>query len=355
MADLAQRFNAALEDRIWSTLQTEKMRRFHPNESVFIEPAIWTPSIHSVATNMSLQALGSTSQSRTRLGHQSDPIDTVQTLQADPAVSIGNYDAIRKLRSPSVPISPGLMSQTAVWSDVPALSSSLQLSAVSPQHSPAHTISASCALPTPITQPEKPLCKQVSSGIQGSMIEPISEKFDTTPAKSYSFVLSSSSCCSVNGSMPALMRYTDNVLRTYEPLIQGDTIQRRLTVAAPPIMLCTRHIHVTLSLDWLETSQRGPPRSSTCESKEPMGPERHCWVTVKWLSHGEQPKKSGDGGRNIVDLDNIGGNLEDTLSYGAAISLTALYVAHKVDVLGIKYDMGAASSVPKDTMNDFSI
>ena len=53
-------------------------------------------------------------------------------------------------------------------------------------------------------------------------------------------------------------------------------------------------------------------------------------------------------------MDNIGGNLQDTLSYGAAISPTALYVAHKADVLGIKYAMGAASSVPKDRTSDFS-
>ncbi len=63
-------------------------------------------------------------------------------------------------------------------------------------------------------------------------------------------------------------------------------------------------------------------------------------MTVGWLSQGEQPKESDEGEGKIIDLTNIGESFEYTLSHAAAVSSTALYVAYKADVVGIKYAIG---------------
>jgi len=56
-----------------------KMRRFHPNESVFIGPAIWTPSAIFLATSTGLQVSAAKLNLAVHLIGQPTPFDRIHS------------------------------------------------------------------------------------------------------------------------------------------------------------------------------------------------------------------------------------------------------------------------------------
>ena len=88
MTRVVERFNAILEDRIRSTLPMDRVPRFHPNESVLIEPALWTPSANSLASSTAPQVIAATPNSAIRLKDHADRVANVEACRSDPGPSV---------------------------------------------------------------------------------------------------------------------------------------------------------------------------------------------------------------------------------------------------------------------------
>lgn len=373
MAEVVQQLNADLENRIRGALQRQKMRRHHPNESVFIDPAVWTPSVQSLATRVSPQASVSASASPKS---QSDSMNAHEINKSAGSSSENNL-TIEKRRSSTTTVSR-LITHAVERPPFPVVSSVSQISANSlgeslkpksqdrqasifkrdlgdpiadpPHHFVAQINNGVCERLQPVLLPDALPEKHTLSSIESSTNKTVLENPETEPVHSQT---SRSSFRDVENPMPLLMRSNDQVTKTYEPLIQGNTIQRELMASGPPVMLATRHIHLALSLDGIGTEESGFVKTGGGKHKDSSGCNGRVWVTVKWLRRDEELVRSDDGGKNIVNLDSIGKCLEETFSHGAAESSTPLYVVRKVDVLGIKYATEALFSLYQMCQSDF--
>ena len=376
MAEVVQKFNAALENRVRVALQAQKKRRFHPNESVFIEPAVWTPSSHSLATRISLQAPVLASASKTCPKSQPGSM-SAPGIDESAGSSSENNLTLKKLRSSTTTVSR-LIPHTAERSHIPVTSLMSQISTNAlghslkpqsqdrqasnigqekenaitdqPHHLPGRTDRTECEQSQAVLQPEVSLGKRALSSIGGSTNKTVPEKLETN---SVHLRTSTPPFRDMENSIPLLMRSNDHGTKRYELLIQGNTIQRELKASGPPLLLATPHIHIALSLDGLGTEGSGFAKSGGVEHKDSSGYSGRVWVTVKWLRRDEELNSSDDEGRNIINLDGIGKRWEQTFSYGSAESSAPFYVVRKVDVLGVKYATEALLSLYKMCQSDF--
>lgn len=272
VANVVERLNAILEEKIREALQKGKIQCFHPNESVFIEPALWTPSAQSLTTNMCSKALESASLSAMPINHQSDLVKNTNASEMGLA-----YDN-----------SSGTTGSRSLARQIP-----------SPPSSKASMLSSA----------------PPSSSDAGSLLSEVSDD----------------SICQLS------MQSSGHIMTPYESLIQGERIRRELVMTGSPLRLSTRHIHVDLSSEHLRDRQEKTNLVSHYLSEGLTECTKRCWVAVRWLSR-EQLQR-GIEETNIVDLKDLEANMEKTLSHGAAISSTELYVAHKGDIVSIKFSI----------------
>lgn len=80
MTRVVELFKATLEDRIRLTLPLLRMPRFHPNESVLVEPAIWTPSAVSLASNTASQVITAMLNSEACLKNQPETMGDIEAF-----------------------------------------------------------------------------------------------------------------------------------------------------------------------------------------------------------------------------------------------------------------------------------
>lgn len=349
MTKVVERFNATIEDKIRSILPTHKMRRFHPNESVFIEPAIWTPSAISLATSTAPQVVAVTLNTMVRLQDQPDPVATVETVESGLALSPARDDgAVRRSWSSTERTSSGSSPEIDVCSGIPTSApsidrpaidcgSSLELRRQQDEISNSEIGRASLTSPASQHQFARAKCPSKSSNSLSNV-----EVTPKRPARDIAqpeFSVQSSLTSIGFGfdSSPSPIPCPDDVPSEYQPLVRGKWIEKELSAGGPPVRLSTRRIHITLSYDSSAAGYKVAPAVCQIQRQEILGSDQCCWVRVKWLGRDEEPKRSSEQRTNIVNLDDMKESLEKTLSHGAARSSLELYIYRQVDIIAIKY------------------
>ncbi len=344
MATIFQRLNAALEEKIQLALESSRMRRHHPNESVFIRPAVWTPSLQSQVTAGEPQPPASASDLKNPQAQQ-DSRNLVRrpgyrsTLAGEDYSTDGDlinaelpYSSWDKLPPclPNAAESPSILKTSSVFSPKQdkedrsgfnrAGNQQVKLTSSTPQ--------ISCQEVNSIRKPSVSNLRTKSppenNGVSG--IESLNRKIveDELEGELDRIRPGSPSFHGIQGSeSPSL---SDDDSATYEQLVKGSSIRRKITGTGRSIRLSTRKIHITLSL-----VGNVEKTSTATENTRPL--EKFC-VMAKWLRDDEKPKIS-DG--NMIEAGSIEEGLERISTHGAAISSTPLYIVHKKDVLAVKY------------------
>lgn len=317
---VVERFNAALEDRFRLTLPMSRMRRLHPNESVLIEPALWTPSALSLASGTTSHVLSATLDSVVRLTDHSDLMCNTRTSRSRPTLENGEC-------------SGGLTSASSI--ELPPVHPEAPLESRGEQDGIInHDIGT--ASPSAGNLPATPSGASFKSPRSISRDESISGLPMRDPQFSNQSTPKPSAPLQNADLPPSPSPYPDAAEPKYEPLPRGTWVEKELPRDGPAVKLSSRLIHMTLSRDWLEL----PPHtlSAGTERRESPSSEGVHGVKVKWLGAGEEVKGSGSEQRtNVVDLDDVDEGGEERLSHGAALSSTDLYVYRGVDMIAIKF------------------
>ena len=355
LAKIISRFNKNLEDRIRLALLTERMRRCHPNESIFIKPAIWTPSVQSLSVDAIPQAPILVSGLKINSNAQFSLLDVPEASEVDPEIPRVGDDCITgegEDRGSAIPVSSSQTSQIAVWSEAPAPSSSSRISAMASGQfldsrsqdrdhgdaeddpEPALSVSKYEVIHAMLRSTPQP--KSLIDVFRDPKSEvPVIRNGLETLNSSWVHLESGRSILHGTNAPPKLD--ANALLPAYEQLTQGIPIQREVTAMGRPIMFSTRYVHLTLSLDALRTKHNDALRAPEGKDKIPSSTDGKAWVTVKWLKAGEGLIRSEDGVSNMVTLDSAARNLEHILTHGASASSIPLYLVHKADDLGVKY------------------
>ena len=122
------------------------------------------------------------------------------------------------------------------------------------------------------------------------------------------------------------------------PLVQGRSVCRELHRSFSVIRISTPHIDLSLSTDslWSQSDDQIAARKDDGF----RGSHSPCMVIVKWMT-AEEHRKMLSEQRNIVDLSSGHGLSYQVFEDGAAKSPSDLYIAHKTDLVRIKYSVGA--------------
>ncbi|KAI9780375.1 MAG: hypothetical protein M1816_003103 [Peltula sp. TS41687] len=341
VAKSVKRLNLALEDTLSLTLKQKRTRRCHPNESAFIEPAIWTPSVQSLTTNLRLQASGTASTITASCKNQLNSsyfIHSSHNSGSQAKLDVASTEE-------NVPIKENTQSSPAPSPETKALQNATALSASTsrtPRDCPdlTNTVGVSCKN-APQVDLEIPSAECIgatkesrsSTNQMSPMLLSRTVSISSPPAFSREpGTLSTSLCDVIDGSIHQLSTlFPEAATIKYEPLIQGRPIWRELAVASSPLRLSTPHIHISLSSDTIRAM------ASEGNDEEYLRSNGQCWVTVKWLASDEEPIRVDRGQTNIVSLDGAGLYLEKTSSHGAVYSPTELYLVRKVDIVAIKF------------------
>ena len=342
IAKVVRRLNETLEGKIRSTLSKPSMRRFHPNESVFIEPHIWTPSTVSlgVVTNAlptsQVEIFEKTLTSRSKLSnvvHVTESSAVMDPLQCDsyPAGRLGM--SRQSLMEPSIPTSAA----TSQRSLKPGYQEAFSGTGVS------HEIVESSL--TALTTGDEPLedSPSLAKSSQDNTVLAVQKSFEGMQAGSRatsidnleSSIADSAGCITLTPPLPAAKI---GVQRTsYELLTKGQSTLRKLTVVSPYAKFSTKHIRLTLSFDPPGSLPEKATTAPEGKSKETFDSGEQVHVVVRWLGHHEEPERCDEKGPKIVNLDTAAEKEESIFSYGATRSLAMLYIARKADIVGIKY------------------
>ena len=348
MTRVVERFNATLENRIRLTLPMHNMSRFHPNESVLIEPALWTPSAVSLASSTAPQVIAPKVNSAVCLKDHPDPMANVEPFRRSPArfktadqggVGRGWSSIDRTSSKPAL--------ETGGFSSFPTSASSIAMPAIDPKGSleprgrQDGIIDSDIVRATPISQYlfDRPSRGSLKSPKSIPRNESISKSSARDKAQlefsDYSNPISNASVPDFNLSSP--IPCLGVVAPRYEPLIQGTWIERELPTGGPPVKLSTRLIHITLSYDWAEVTDRLATAEGQQKRQEITRSEGVYLVKVKWLGPEEEPKRSSEQRSNIMNVDEMDEVVEETLSHGAARSSTELYIHRQVDMIAVKF------------------
>ncbi|KAF6227104.1 hypothetical protein HO133_008545 [Letharia lupina] len=348
MTRVVERFKATLEDRIRLTLPLLRMPRFHPNESVLVEPAIWTPSAVSLASNTASQVISAMLNSEACLKNQPDTMGDIEAFRSGPTTSTNaDLAAVGRCWSSTDRTLSGPKLGNGGCSDLLTSASSIDMPARDPEGSleprgrqdgiiNSDIRQASPTSPYLFDRPTYVSSKSPRSIPRDGSVSklPVGDKaqWDFTD---HNNPRSSASVQSLDLSRPIM--YPDAVAPKYEPLTQGTWIERELPTGGPPVKLSTKLIHITLSRDWAGMTHKSATTEGQQNLQESLGSEGVYLVKVKWLGPEEEPKRSSEQRTNIVDLDEMDETLEETLSHGAASSSTELYIYRRNDMIAIKF------------------
>ena len=334
MTRVVERFNTILADRIRSTLPMDRMPRFHPNESVLVVPALWTPSTKSLASSSAAQVFEATPNSAIRLQEYLDPATNIKAFISVPTPSTSaDHGAVERGSSLTDPTSSGPDLGKAKHSGFPTSASSVEIPAMDPegrsgrraQQDGVSKKNVRQASPTSEKLLGRPKCASLKSPRSVPTTVPVRDNAQLD----FSDHVKPRSIASV--------RESGVFASKYQPLIRGRWIERELPTGGPPVKLSTRLIHITLSYEWAEVTSKLNTAREQQKGQESLRSKESYLVKVKWLEPGEEPTRSSEARTNIVDLDGVDENCEEILSHGAAKSSTELYIYRHVDVIAIKF------------------
>lgn len=288
MATLVEQFNTAVEDRIKSTLATPRLRRFHPNESVFLEPPVWSPTSLSLATKMSSQvddhsSVDESAVREVRISHgRSLTGSTPQCNETDP----GRTSKLKKDTE-----------QDHVGNQ--------------PKQK--------------LNQPMSTLAIHQHPSRNNSQAD-VSGKRDSK---------SNASGHSMNASSP--LRCPDAVTPGYQLLNRGVWFERILPTDGPPVIVGTESIRLILSCDWAEGTDQERSVESLFEWQKDTVPAR-CWLLkVRWLEFDGDSTKGKSTRPDMIDVDEMSESVDQTMSHRAANSAMEFYVRRQADIIYIKF------------------
>lgn len=339
MTRVVERFNAILENRIRSTLPMDRMPRFHPNESVLIVPALWTPSAKSLASSTSTQVIAATPNSAIHLKDHQGPVANVEAFRSLPTPSTSaDQGAVERGWRSTDPTASGPTLENAKCSGFLTSASSVEIPAIAPEGLLGPRARQDGATNSDIgrasTTSQHFLDRLNSPSLKSPRPVPRHKPMPKLPVRDKTQLDFSNH---LNPRSSASIRESGIVASKYEPLIQGTWVERELPTGGPPVKLSTRFIHVTLSYDWAEVTNKLNIAKGQQKSQEGLRSEGDYLVKVKWLGPDEEPKRSSEAKTNIVDLDDMDEDCEEMLSHGAATSSTELYICRQVDMIAIKF------------------
>lgn len=285
MATVVERFNTAVEDRIKSTLATPRLRRFHPNESVFLEPPIWSPSSRSLATKTSSQVDDRSSRDES----------TVREVRNSNGRSLSgptpqsNVTNLGQIRRDSEQGHVGILPKQVL--DRPE---------------------RSC----PGTQ--RPSRNNSQTGV---------------PIQRYS--KSSSSSHSLDTSSP--VHYPNAVTPGYHLLNRGHWFERILPIDGSPVIVGTDSIRLILSCDWAKGNDQERSLKSRFEKQEDASPARRWLLRAKWLESDEDSTRGKGTKPDMIDVEEMTESVDHTMSHGVANSAMGLYIRRQADIIYIKF------------------
>lgn len=345
---VVEQLNVTLEDRIRSTLPIPRIPRSHPNESVLIVPALWTPSAVSLASSTGPQVIAGSQHSAGYLKDHPELMANVGAFRSCPPRSTtADQGAVDRGWSSNDRTSSRPALENGGCSDFLTSASSVEVPTVDPEGSleprgrQDEIINSDIVRTSPTSQyhfdrPTWASSRSPRSTPRDGFISklPVRHKMKVDYSE-YRNPKSSVSVHHLNTSSP--IPCLGVVAPNYEPLIQGIWIERELPTFGPPVKLSTRLIHVTLSYDWAEVTHKLATVERQEKRQESSRSEKGYLVQVKWLGSEEEPRRSSEQRSNIVDLDDMDENLEETLSHGAASSSTELYIHRRFDMIAIKF------------------
>ncbi len=346
MTRVVERFNATLENRIRWTLPMHKMPRFHPNESVLVEPALWTPSATSLATSPTPRVFAATINPAVRLKDQPDAVANVEAFGSDLApFTTADEGAVKRGWSSTDRTSSGLDLETGASSGVPTPASSIETPAIDREgllelsRRDDGIINGEIGRASLTSLFHRPTCASLKSPGSTPKDEHISKHSMVDIAQvdfsHHSNTISGGSVHDLNPS--SSLPCSGVIVPNYQPLVRGTWIEKELPIGGPPVKLSTRLIHIVLSYDWAEVTYKVATAERQKKRQESLSSNGYYLVKVKWLGPDEKPKRSSEQRTNIVDLDNMDESIDETLSYGAAASSTELYIYRQIDILAIKF------------------
>ncbi|KAI9781448.1 MAG: hypothetical protein M1816_002369 [Peltula sp. TS41687] len=333
LTGIVKRLNLALEDKLGLTLKQRKMRRCHPNESAFIEPAIWTPSVQSLTTYRHPTALGSAS---TIISRCEEPLASSKIIkpshhsgsQVKLDVDSTEENVIIRERVQSFP------SQSS--KSIPLRNAATSASTLTTPRDYAgfmKTVDVTCEndskVDLKIAAAENLGAMRLGSG-SATRTSPMLLPWTNVSNPSLPASLTEAPQTSVHDGQ-LLPCFPEAVMTRYEPLIQGQSVWKKLAETGSPLRMSTPHIHISLSSDTVRAT------TSAGNDKKHSRPGGHCWVSIKWLASDEEPKRVDQGQTNIVSLDGARLYPEETSSHGALNSPMELYLARKLDIVAVRF------------------
>ncbi|KAI9885285.1 MAG: hypothetical protein M1823_002912 [Watsoniomyces obsoletus] len=289
LAKTIVQINDALEQHIRSKLQQQRIQPFtHPNESICLEPALWTPSVRSSVQNID-PAAAEPSPAVEIPPASFDEIDRAPKGGSPSNVLMGS-SSLGFMAAPLISISEVPQNDTSIYDQ--RISASQSTSSVATSNVPPETASSNPSGGTlPKTGP-------------GSDPEPSINQSNESGAETTS-------------TSAAAGRSDDLVL------IQGESTWIKLTPFAPSVGVKTRHVTLHLSFEPEPPLRPDDMKLTSTQTKE------HCEMRVQWLKDDDELAP-----RHIFDLVSLQENHDHTLS---CAEQRQLYVRHHSDVVAINY------------------
>lgn len=292
MIAIIKQFNTSIEDRIKSALAMPRLLRFHPNESVFTEPPIWSPSAVSLAT--------STIPQEASPFHLpiplTDPLDqSWNAIRSDETLRHLSFGRESHLTKSGDPAEPSSRQPTPEKDGIDPKDCSRVWSGDTEGHS----------------QPQLDL-------EMSGYVSPKRERSSRTNLRdtaSQQFSRPGSSIHGLDSSGP--VRRPDAVAPSYQLQKPGDLIEQILPTDASPIVVSTESIRLILSHDWAEKTDQAVSWKHRVTKQKCADSEKQYLLRVRWLESEEDPRKLKETGLNMVNLDDMSDNVDEAMSHEA--------------------------------------
>lgn len=294
-----------------STLAMPRLLRFHPNESVFLEPPGWSPSVVSLATTTAPQVIQPCDPTIRLTAQQDQTQDTTLSGEAlSPISSDGNGSSRGHGEAVEPPVlQPIPERDTTDLRTISGVSSDGEEGREDIQ--PWLNLEQSgCASPPLLSSPRTDLQVDIAS-----QRYPRSSEFS-------------------DASSPA--HRTDAITPSYRLHHQGDCSERSLPIDTSPIIVSTKSIRLILSYDGVENIHQVASTRRLVMKQNGQSPVKHYLLRVRWLKPDEDPRRRKGTALNIVDLDAMTDNVDEAMSQKVE-SPRELYFRRQDHIISVEF------------------
>ena len=311
MIAVVKQFNKSIEDSIKSALAMPRLLRFHPNESVFTEPPTWSPSAVSLATSTASQVALPFDPPRSL----TDPPDQIpHAIPSDETLSQLSFGRESHVAKPGDPAEPSSRRPTPEKDGIDPR----DISSVRNYGAEGHGQS------------------QLDLEMSG-YVSPIRQRSSRNNLQD----TASQQCSRSGGPIHCLdssgpVRRPDAVAPSYQLQKPGDWIEQTLPTDESPMVVSTRNIRLILSHDWAEKTNQAVSSGYLVTKQNCANSEKQYLLRVRWLESEEDPRKLGETGLNMVDVDDMSENVDEAMSHEAESPLR-LYLYRHDHIISVEY------------------